>query len=61
MLRACLAGVGGHLDPSRAGVREGGQAAATLSSLTKKRRCFSWWILAPRTAKVIAAACAGHD
>lgn len=46
MLRVCLASVGGHLDPSRAGVREGGQAAATLSSLTKKRRCFSCWILA---------------
>lgn len=49
MLCACLAGVGVCLDPSatrsRAGVREGGQAAAMLSSLTKKRRRFSGWIL----------------
>lgn len=64
MLCADLAGVGGYLDPSaacsRAGVREGGKATAMLSSLTNERRCFSCWIMALRTGKVIAAPCAGH-
>lgn len=57
MLCAGLAGVG-YLDPSaacsRAGVREGRKATAMLGSLTKERRCFSCWILALRTGKVIA-------
>lgn len=65
----CLAGVDGHPNPSAtwssAGVTEGGQAAATLSSPIKKTRHFSCWISAPSpslriTGQVIAARCAGR-